>query len=97
MRLRPMTADDLARADSIGSEVGWPGRRARFDLFVRHPLCEAVAAEVGGEMVGMGFGTRNGAVGWLGLICVSPHHRGRGIGAALTNRIAGCLAAVVEP
>lgn len=89
MRIRPMTAEDLARADEIGSEVGWPGRRVRFDFFLHHPMCEAVAADVEGEMVGMSFGTRNGAVGWLGLICVSPRHRGRGIGAALTRYVAG--------
>lgn len=91
MRIRPMKGDDLARADAIGAEVGWPGRRVRFDFFVRHPYCEALAAEVEGEMVGMGFGTRNGSVGWLGLICVSPGHRGRGIGAALTSRVAARL------
>ena len=91
MLTRPMTAGDLAGAESIGAEVGWPGRRVRFDFFLRHPFCEAFAAEVEGEMVGMGFGTRNGTVGWLGLICVSPRNRRCGIGSALTERVADRL------
>jgi GNAT superfamily N-acetyltransferase len=83
-----MTVSDLAVADAIGAEAGWPGRRARYDFFVRHPCCLALAAELEGEMVGMGFGTRNGAVGWLGLICVSPRFQRRGIGLALTSHVA---------
>lgn len=83
-----MSVGDVEKAALIGAEVGWPGRERRFDFFVRHPLCEAVAAEVDGELVGVGFGTRNGSVGWLGLICVSPRYRRRGIGLALTARLA---------
>ena len=83
-----MIADDVPAAASVGAEVGWPGRERLFEFYVGHPFCEAVAAEVGGEVVGIGFGTRNGAVGWIGLVCVRPGNRGRGIGGTLTERIA---------
>lgn len=83
-----MTAGDATAAASVGTEVGWPGRERRFEFYVRHPLCEAVAAEVGGEVAGVGFGTRNGTAGWIGLICVRPRYQGRGIGHLLTDLVA---------
>lgn len=83
-----MTSDNVEKATAIGAEVGWAGREARFEFFVRHPHCEAFAAEVDGGVVGVGFGTRNGSVGWIGLVCVSPSHQRQGIGTALTARIA---------
>ena len=89
--MRTMTAGDVPAAASVGADVGWPGRERLFEFYAGHPYCEAVAAEVSGEVVGIGFGTRNGAVGWIGLVCVRPRHQGRGIGAALTKRIAGLL------
>ena len=89
--MRAMTAEDVPAAASIGAEVGWPGRGRRFGFFVGHPFCEAVAAEADGLVVGIGFGTHNGAVGWIGLVCVRPGYQGRGIGAALTERVAGLL------
>jgi GNAT superfamily N-acetyltransferase len=86
-----MGGGDVPAAASVGAEVGWPGRERRFGFFVRHPYCEAVAAAVEGRVVGVGFGTRNGAVGWIGLLCVRPGYQGRGIGAGITARVAGLL------
>jgi len=83
-----MIANDISAAARIGAEVGWPGRAQRFEFFVRHPFCEALVAESGGEVAGVGFGTRNGVAGWLGLICVSPEYQGKGMGSALTSRVA---------
>ncbi len=91
VRKRAMTGADVGAAASVGAEVGWPGRERRFGFFVRHPLCEALAAESDGEVVGAGFGTRTGATGWLGLICASPRYQGRGTGAALSGRVAELL------
>lgn len=88
IRIRTMTPEDVPAASSVGAEVGWPGRERRFEFYVRHPLCEAIAAEIDGEVAGVGFGTRNGAVGWIGMICVRPRHQGRGLGHALTTRVA---------
>lgn len=86
--MRAMTAGDVPAAASVGAEVGWPGRERRFEFYVGHPFCEAVAAEVDGEVVGVGFGTRKGAVGWIGLVCVRPGYQGCGIGRALTECVA---------
>ncbi len=96
-----MTTGDAPAAASVAADVGWPGRERRFEFYVRHPFCEAVAAEVGGEVAGIGFGTGNGEVGWIGMVCVRPRHRGRGIGRLLTERVAerlegrGCRALVL--
>ena len=87
MQIRSMISADVERAAAIGAEVGWPGRELQFEFFARHRSCEALAAEVEGEVAGVGFGTRNGTVGWLGLICVSPRYQRRGIGSALTARL----------
>lgn len=89
--LRTMSAAEVAAAASVGAEVGWPGRERQFGFFLRHPFCEAVAAEVGGKVAGVGFGTRNGEVGWIALVCVRPGHQGRGIGAEITERVADLL------
>lgn len=83
-----MTTTDVGKAAAIGAEVGWPGREARFGFFVRHLFCEALAVEDDGEVVGVGFGTRNGLAGWIGLVCVSPSHQKRGVGTTLTARVA---------
>ena len=86
-----MGVGDVPAASSVGAEVGWPGRERRFAFFVGHPYCEAVMAEADGRAVGVGFGTRNGAAGWIGLVCVRPGYQGRGIGAAITERVAELL------
>lgn len=83
-----MTTGDAPAASSVAADVGWPGRERRFEFYVRHPFCEAVAAEVEGEVAGIGFGTGNGTVGWIGMVCVRPRYQGRGIGRALTERVA---------
>ena len=86
-----MTTGDVPAASSVAADVGWPGRERRFEFYVGHPSCEAVAAEAGDEVIGVGFGTSNGEVGWIGMVCVRPRHQGRGIGRALTERVAGRL------
>ena len=89
--IRTMTGTDVAAATSVGAEVGWPGRERRFEFYVRHPSCEAVVAEAKGRVVGAGFGTLNGVVGWIGMVCVRPGYQGGGIGAAITARIVDLL------
>lgn len=86
--MRTMTTGDVPAASSVAADVGWPGRERRFEFYVGHPFCEAVAAEAGGEVAGIGFGTGNGPVGWVGMVCVRPRYQGRGIGRALTERVA---------
>ena len=91
VKIRSMNANDIPASARIGTEVGWPRHARRFEFFVRHPFCEALVAESGGEVAGVGFGTRNGAAGWLGLICVSPEYQGKGMGGALTSRVSELL------
>ena len=88
IKTRTMITGDVPAAASIAADVGWPGRERRFEFYVGHPFCEAVAAEVGGEVAGIGFGTRNGRVGWIGTVCVRPRYQGRGLGRILTERVA---------
>ncbi len=57
-----MNVNDIEAAARLGVEVGWSGLERRFRFFVRHPFCEALVAESGGEVAGVGFGTRNGEV-----------------------------------
>ena len=89
--MRTMTGADVAAAASVGAEVGWSGRERRFEFYVRHPSCEAVVAEANGRAVGVWFGTANGEVGWIGMVCVRPGHQGGGIGAAITARVTDLL------
>ncbi|HKH09730.1 MAG TPA: GNAT family N-acetyltransferase [Rubrobacter sp.] len=89
--LRKMSAGELPAAASVGAEVGWPGLERQFGFLLGHPFCEAVAAEVGGEVAGVGFGTHNGEVGWIALVCVRPGYQGRGIGTGITERVADLL------
>lgn len=83
-----MTTGDVPAASSVATDVGWSGRERRFEFYVGHPSCEAVATEVEGEVVGIGFGTGNGPIGWIGMVCVRPRYQGRGIGRLLTERVA---------
>lgn len=89
--IRTMTGADVNAAASVGAEVGWPGRERRFEFYVRHPFCEAVVAEGEEGVVGVGFGTPNGEVGWIGMVCVRPGHQGRGIGGGITAHVADLL------
>lgn len=86
-----MIGADVAAAVAVGAEVGWPGRERRFEFYVRHTSCEAVVAEAEGRVVGAGFGTANGDVGWIGMVCVRPGQQGGGIGAAITARVMDLL------
>jgi GNAT superfamily N-acetyltransferase len=95
LSIRTMRAGEASVAASIGAEVGWRGLGRQVEFLSRHPLCEAVAAEAGGEVVGevvgVGFGTRNGGTGWVGLVCVRPAYQGRGLGTRITADVVSRL------
>lgn len=59
----------------------------------RSPAGVGLIAEVDGETAGVGVGTRNGTVGWLGPIFTTPAFRRRGVGRALTEAVAARLEA----
>lgn len=78
---------DIPPAVSLAREVGWSDLTRDYTFFVEHPQCLALVAEEGGEVIGTGFGTRNGGAGWIGFIVVSENHRGRSIGTAMTRAV----------
>lgn len=88
---RPVNAADVEGAVRAMGEVGWGDQRRQTSFFEKHPDCVGFVAESEGRIVGASFGSANGAVGWLGLILVSPGFRGRGLGEALTRSVMGSL------
>jgi len=86
-----MNRGDISAAAEAIVRGGWGDRRAFLDFIVGRPFCHAFVAEMDGEIVGTGMGTVNGAVGWVGLVFVSPDARGTGLGRALTEAAIGAL------
>lgn len=84
MLIRPMTPADVEPAAGAIRQGGWGERGPFFAFAVGHRACDPIVAEVDGEIVGTGVGTASGHVGWVGTIFVSPGHRTRGLGRALT-------------
>lgn len=99
--IRSLTAADVEPAARALERGNWGDRRAFFRAIVEVPIFDPLVAEVAGEVVGTGLGTRFGAVGWVGLIYVVPGHRSRGLGSALaaaaSDRLdrAGCRSLVL--
>ncbi len=86
-RIRSITAGDIEGVVHAASEVGWPSQRRQISFFQKRPDCVGFVAESGGRIIGASFGVKNGDVGWLGLILVSPEFRGLGIGSSLTRAV----------
>lgn len=91
--LRAMTPQDIDPMADLVLAGGWSDFRSQFAFAVGNPACLALIAELRGAAVGVGVGTRNGAVGWLGPIFTTPPLRGRGVGRALTAEVARGLEA----
>ncbi len=85
--LRPMTPPDVRPAADLVLRGGWGDRSTFLSFAASDPECHPVLAELNGEIVGTGVGTRNGTVGWVGAIFVAEAHRRRGLGRALTEAI----------
>lgn len=86
--LREMTAADVDPAVALVLAGGWADFRLELAFAVASPAGVALVAEEGGEPIGIGVGTRNGTVGWVGPIFTTPERRGRGVGRALTEAVA---------
>ncbi len=81
-----MRPSDLDPAVSAIRANEWGDRRAWFDFALGSPACRTVVAEgEAGAIIGTGVATINGPVGWIGTIWVSPAHRRKGLGRALTE------------
>ena len=99
--IRPMTLDDV---DAVGEMTAAGGFRDRRDFFRRSlalSSCRPVMAVAAGQPIGTGLATIHGAVGWIGVIFVTPELRRQGIGQALTEAVcdileeAGCRSLVL--
>ena len=93
VQLRSMTAADVDPMADLVLAGGWADLRSEFAFAVGRPTGASLIAEIGGAAVGVGVGTRNGTVGWLGPIFTAPAYRGRGVGRALTAEVARRLEA----
>lgn len=88
MTLRPMTVADIDPTVALVLAGGWVEFRHELDFAVGSAIGVALLAEEDGAPIGLGVGTRNGTVGWVGPIFTAPDQRGRGIGRALTEAVA---------
>jgi GNAT superfamily N-acetyltransferase len=88
-----MTIADRDPLTDLILATGWADFREQFAFTLASPACVALVAEVDGAAVGVGIGTRNGTVGWVGPIWTAPALRGRGVGRALTAEVAAALEA----
>lgn len=92
-RLRSMTGGEVEAMADLVVAGGWADFRSELAFAVGSAAGVALVAEVAGETAGLGVGTRNGSVGWLGPIFTTPAFRRRGIGGALTAAVAARLEA----
>ncbi|MBU5445319.1 GNAT family N-acetyltransferase [Paenibacillus sp. MSJ-34] len=82
MLIREMSADELERVVQL-KPPAWSDIKPYFGIYLRQPSCMPFVAVEDGEIVGVANGSRQGDVGWLGHVIVSPAYRGRGIGKRL--------------
>src|SRR5438093_11468809 len=89
--IRAMARADVQPAAEAILRGNWGDRRPFLEFAVRHPECDPQVADLDGQIVGTAVGTRNGPVGWVGVIYVVPERRGKGLGRALTRTVCGRL------
>lgn len=82
VRVRKMTAEDIAAARELSREQKWPHRAADWELLFQHG--SGFVADADGEVVGTiliwPYGTDAAS---LGMVIVSPRRQGQGIGRQL--------------
>ncbi|WP_457326011.1 GNAT family N-acetyltransferase [Roseateles sp. P5_E11] len=86
VRLRKMSAADLAAAHDLSDTLRWPHRLADWKQVFHH--AEGVVAERDGEIVGTALRFRWGAQdATIGLVIVAPAQQGRRIGHRLMSAV----------
>ncbi|RME68555.1 MAG: N-acetyltransferase [Alphaproteobacteria bacterium] len=86
LRLRAMTAGDLACAQRLSRSVKWPHRVEDWALCL--DVGFGVVAEWQGDVVGTAMGWPYGSdAAALGMVLVDSYHQGRGIGRRLTRAV----------
>ena len=84
IELRDMEEQDLAEARELSRALNWPHRTADWQFLF--DLGTGVVAEADGAVVGTAMGWRYGAgAASVGLIIVSPHCQGEGLGRRLMD------------
>jgi len=82
LSLRPMTAQDLARAEDLSRDHQWPHREEDWAFFLS--IGEGLVAERDGLVIGTIMAWRFGPrVATLGMVIVDKAAQGQGIGRAL--------------
>ena len=90
IRMREMTAEDIAAARSLSRELNWPHRSSDWQHLLSHG--GGVVAEREGEVVGTAMSWRYGdEAARLGMIIVSSCCQGEGIGSRLMQALLGPL------
>lgn len=93
LQIREMSRDDIPAATAVMATGEWPQRRSFLEWALANPTIEPLAGLVDGRLVATGIGTRNGQVGWVGMIFVDPAMRRRGYGRAITEEVCRRLTA----
>lgn len=87
LRLRSLTREDLAFADSLRALAGWNQTLADWERFVALEPDGCFLAEWQGVSAGTATTTVYGPeLAWIGMVLVHPEYRRRGIGRALFER-----------
>lgn len=94
MRIRSMTAGDIAAADELRAAAGWNQTLADWERFLGSEPGGCFVAECDDRIAGTATTTRYGAdLAWIGMLLVHPSFRRRGIGTALLQR---CVAHLLD-
>lgn len=83
-RLRPMTCEDIAAGMELVRAAGWNQTEADWKRFLEAGRPGCFVAEVEREVSGtVATIIYDDELAWIGMVLVSPRHRGRGIGTNL--------------
>lgn len=88
---RTVTAADMPAAHALSVHLKWPHREEDWAMVQR--TSEGFVAEQDGQLVGVAFACHQGVYSSIGLVIVSDHHQGKGIGRRLMNL---CLEAAAQ-
>jgi len=87
LRVRLMTFEDLAFANSVRALAGWNQTLADWERFLAAAPDGCFLAEWAGARAGTATTVVYGPeLAWVGMVLVHPEHRRRGIGRALLER-----------
>lgn len=89
--LRGFAETDIAAAQAISAEVGWPHRRE--DWLMAWQFGRGIVAEWDGAVVGTALAWEYGeALATIGLVTVAPQYQKRGLGRMMMQRLMAQLA-----